>query len=471
MNQLKKMVSLLFLTCFLSISYSQDASTYNPEKTVVWTKVENGFQIQLIREANHEYILRTPLELLNKTVENPQVVHYAGALPYGESYKIPEIQTPELVQSRIQSLYAGMSLDYNASVKKYVDWFLSDRRLIEESVGRSKYFLPIADSVLASKPHMPHALKYLPLVESNYKPKGYSRAGARGIWQFMRGTGKLYGLTINRTVDARLNPTKSTAAALKYLDDLYGIYGDWYLALAAYNCGPGRVNRAIRHSGIENPTFWQLQKHLPRETRNYVPKFIAAVYVMEYADQIGLLPNWDEYEEVRLEVEELYTNKFAPNHASSYYTDAVNIPENATILTYTVKSGDNLGFIAEWYDVSAKQLRNWNGIHGNLIKPGQSLTVYVPTEKVHVYEEIDRLSAENKNKREDEEETNRQSDVIASAATSNRNYIIYTIQSGDTLWDISRKNGVSLEQIKQLNNISNTRNLKPGMVIKIREKS
>jgi len=467
MDQLLRYV--LFSICVITAwgSSAQNNPAAQPEKTVIWSKIENGYQVQFIREADHEYILRTPLEIVHK-MENKQVAHYAGAQPYGESYRLAEIQTPELVQLRIENMYVGMPLVYNSNVKREVDRFLRDRRLIEKSLGRARYFTPTIDSVLASKPHLPTALKHLPLVESNFKPRSKSRMGARGVWQFMRGTGRMYGLEINNTTDARLDPTKSTVAALQYLEELYERYNDWNLALAAYNAGPGRVNRAVRQSGLTNPSYWQIQQYLPKETKKYVPKFIAAVYVMEHADQIGLLPNWEEFAAVEKEIEELELAKFA-NSTVGYSSSSSAVPTNSTMLTYTVKSGDNLGFIAEWYDVSAKKIRGWNSISGNLIKPGQQLKVYVPAEKVHIYEEINQLSAERRNDNQKQNNTTSNNQVVASLDT--RNYIVYKIKNGDTLWDISRKNGVSLEQIKQLNNITNPKNLKPGMSIKIREKS
>ncbi len=468
MNRLMKKITLVLSlgTGIISAPAAKAQLAQSTQKTVVWTKVENGAQVQLIREGNHEYILRTPLEIV-KQVSDPIVSTYLGVPDHSEEYYVPEIQTDELIRSRLYSLPTSIGLTYNSQVRHQIDRLLGDRRRIEEAIGRSKYFLPIADQALASYPNVPTLLKYLPLIESSYKPKARSRAGASGIWQFMKGTGRMYGLKINGAEDHRLDPEKATKAAVRYLSELNEIYDDWLLALAAYNCGPGRVNRAISYSGLENPSFWDIQTSLPRETRYYIPKFIAAVYIMSYHESIGLTPNWDEYEEVRLQVENIKTNNY--QSASSDKTTVKPIPENASVLTYTVKSGDNLGFIAEWYDVSASQLRTWNNISGNLIKPGQKLSVYIPSERAHIYADIDKLSNGKSNRPNSDTEQAKTNAIIALG--SNKKYINYTIQSGDTLWDISRKNGVSIDEIKQLNNISNSKNLKPGMVIKILEKS
>lgn len=468
MNQLIKTLSLFTLLFFANQALTQESGPIGDERVVVWSKVENGFQVQFIKEADHEYILRTPLEIINRVEHNPKITNYSGPTPYGESYRLPEVQTPSLIQSRLQSLYVGIDMPYNSSVQKEINRYLQDRRLIEKSVGRSKFFSPISDSIIASKPHLPRAIKHLPLVESNFKPKSYSRMGARGIWQFMRGTGRMYGLTINSKKDARLDPVQSADAAFRYLEDLNSTYNDWFLSLAAYNAGPGRVNRAIRNSGLENPTYWELQKYLPKETRKYVPRFIAAVYVLEYSDQIGLLPNWDEYASVEEEMNEIKAVQFSPNHVNTLYASTAGIPENAVILTYTIKAGDNLGSIAEWYDTSAKKLRLWNGVNGNLIHPGQRLKVYIDANRAHIYEDINKLSAEKKDKKNNVIGSDRK----VAGLVGDKNYVVYTIQRGDTLWSISQENGIPLQKIQQLNNnISNTRNLKPGMVIKLREKS
>lgn len=468
MNRLIKITTLFLLLIANGIGLAQNADLVEEQKIVVWSKVENGYQVQLIHENGHEYILKTPLEI----VEQQQLAQaatqlqglYTPTTTVGD-YFVPEIQTKELIQSRLYTMNAGISMTYTDKVHHEIDRYLSNRRIIENTLGRSKYFLPTSERIL-NEMAMPQALKYLPLVESSFRPTAYSRAGARGIWQFMSSTARLYGLKVSRSTDHRLDPEKSTRAAFTFLNDLYQEFGDWNLALAAYNAGPGRVTRAIRMSGLDQPTFWDIKQYLPRETRNYVPRFMAACYVMEYSDQMGLLPSIDGYNEVKDLVENISIEKPKPVYSA---TKSI-IPENATVLTYTVKSGDNLGYIAEWYDVQTSQLRSWNGISGNLIRQGQHLKIYVPENKEHIYKDINQLTFAQK-----QDPNQPSSEVMASKVDaipqSKRNFVNYKIQSGDTLWDISRKNGISVNEIKQLNNITNTKNLKPGMVIKIREKS
>ena len=469
MNRLlmKKNWLVFAFLLFSTIMVAQNANQVIQNKTILWSKIENGYQVQLIRENDHEYILKTPLELVNKvSTTNPTQGLYSP-VETDQYYLIPEIQTAEIVRSRIYNLNVGMPITYNDKVQREVERLLVNRRTIEEALGRSHYFSPYTDSIIHSK-YMPKGLKYLPMVESSFKPGGYSRAGARGIWQFMSSTARIYGLQVNSSVDHRLDPEKSTIAALTFLEDLYTEFGDWNLSLAAYNAGPGRVKRAIRMSGKEHPTFWDIEQYLPRETRRYIPKFMAAVYVMEHVDQIGLLPNIEGYNDVKAQVEVYKKSKFSTRQVAG----VSGIPENATILTYTVKSGDNLGFIAEWYDVKTSDLRRWNAISGNLIRSGQQLNVYVPQDRAHIYSDINQLTfTQKQGSNSDNTAIAQNANQNAIVPQGNKNYINYRIQSGDTLWDISRKNGISIDEIKQINNISNTKNLKPGMVIKIREKS
>ena len=467
---------LITLCCTAGFNaFSQEASNIDHDKTVLWSKIENGYQVQLIRENDHEYILKTPVEIFEEPEENKYSVSNTGNGLFDNShitgpYRIPEIQTADLVRSRMYQMDAGLPVIYNDAVKREVDRLLVSRQAIEMALGRAHYFLPTFTTV-TNELQLPRALRYLPLVESSFRPHGYSRVGARGIWQFMSATARFYGLTVNGRVDQRLDPEKSTKAAMILLRDLYDEFGDWNLALAAYNAGPGRVSRAIRMAGVSNPTFWDVDQFLPRETRRYIPKFLAAVYVMEHVDQIGLMPDVRGYKDVKEQIESLqYSNFAAARTSANTGRSSSAIPENATVLTYTVKNGDNLGFIAEWYDVQASDLRGWNGISGNLIRAGQRLKVYIPKEKAHIYSDINKLTFTQKQGESDPVRGDN-NEQIAALQQNGRNYTIYKIQNGDTLWDISRKNGISINEIKQLNNISNSKNLKPGMVIKIREKS
>jgi len=191
-----------------------------------------------------------------------------------------------LEKLNIESVF---ELTFNKSVKNYINAYSKKRREVASRVlGLSEVYFPLFEEYL-DKYNMPLELKYLAVVESALNPTANSRAGAKGLWQFMYGTGKMYGLKVNSIVDDRFDPIKSTDAACRHLKDLYGIYGNWSLALAAYNSGAGNVNKAIRRAG-GTKSYWAVWPYLPRETRGYVPAFIAVMYIMNYAPEHNLYP-------------------------------------------------------------------------------------------------------------------------------------------------------------------------------------
>lgn len=185
---------------------------------------------------------------------------------------------------RLYDLPTVMELSYNQVVKNHIEMYAGRRRdQVSYMLALGEYYFPMFEEAL-DREGMPLELKYLPVIESALNPTAVSRVGATGLWQFMLKTGKGYGLEVNSLVDERRDPYKSTQAAVKYLKDLYTIYGDWNLVIAAYNCGPGNVNKAIARSGGKRD-YWEIYNRLPRETRGYVPAFIAANYIMNhYAD-------------------------------------------------------------------------------------------------------------------------------------------------------------------------------------------
>lgn len=194
-----------------------------------------------------------------------------------------------LVEDRIMTLSTVIDVRYNSEVRKRVrQYTINQRSMSETLIGRSKIYFPRFEEILAEK-GMPLDLKYLSVVESGLTPAATSRSGAAGLWQFMKPTGRMMGLKISRTVDERRDIEKSTAAAAEYLLKLYGQFDDWTLAIAAYNCGPGNMRKAIRKSGGKR-SFWEIKKYLPKETREYVPKFIAMTYVMNYYYEHDLMP-------------------------------------------------------------------------------------------------------------------------------------------------------------------------------------
>ncbi len=200
--------------------------------------------------------------------------------------------THDEIEQRLEDLHAKVDLKLTPEVKKYLkDYVVSYRHSSEKLLGRSLMYFPDIDRKIKEK-QVPTEIKYLSIVESSLKPSARSRVGAVGLWQFMKATARMYGLKIDKDVDERKDVDKSTEAALEYLKDLNERFGDWTLALAAYNCGPGNVRKAIRKSGGHD--YWSIRSHLPRETRNYVPKFIAITYVMNYYSEHELDPQYPE---------------------------------------------------------------------------------------------------------------------------------------------------------------------------------
>ncbi|MBK9448791.1 MAG: transglycosylase SLT domain-containing protein [Bacteroidetes bacterium] len=200
----------------------------------------------------------------------------------------------DIVAQRLKEIGSPLPLAYNEDVQAFINLYTLQRRgQVERMLGLAHVYLPIFEEEL-DRAGMPMELKYLPVVESALNPHARSRVGATGLWQFMLGTGKMYDLDVTSYVDERRDPFKSTAAAIKYLGNMYKTYNDWLLVVAAYNCGPGNVNKAIARSGGKR-TFWEIQEFLPKETRSYVPALIAATYVFNYSHEHNLFPRMIDF--------------------------------------------------------------------------------------------------------------------------------------------------------------------------------
>lgn len=400
---------------------------------------------------------------------------------------------------RLEKMNSYITLPFNETVKSYM--VLYSEKLgtkMTQMLTLSDYYFPIFEEVF-DRYGMPLELKYMSVIESALNPVARSRAGALGIWQFMYQTGKLYGLKINSFVDERLDVEKAADAAARYLLDAYKTFQDWNLAICAYNCGSGNVLKAIRRSGSKQ--FWDLYPYLPRETRGYVPAFVGAMYAFTYQKEYGLvkgetlLPiHADTLEinknlhfkqiseiigvpiEILREMNPQYRHDIVPGNEGTYilkipfnYTgdfidkaDTIyahkadtllspkvikNIQEggNGASITYKVKSGDNLGKIAQRYHVSVNQLRKWNHISGSMIRVGQRLTIYSNGGPAPA------------------------SEKKADTTTDPDGYSVYTVKSGDSLYTIAKNfPGVSADDIMKFNGISS--NIKPGMKIRIPKK-
>lgn len=348
----------------------------------------------------------------------------AGNLPVDTLYK-----------QRLNDLVSPMHLPYNYIVRNYINQYLNGRwSPLCNVVSLSKYYFPIIEEELIAA-DLPMELRYLPVIESNLSIRATSRMGAVGLWQFMPATGKNLGLEINSLVDERCDVLKSTRAACKFLAHLYKVYGDWTLAIAAYNCGPGNVNRALARAGQNCKTFWDIYDYLPRETRGYVPKFIAAAYAYTYHKEHNIVPKptpdciatdtvmvhrvmhlgqvastlnipletlRDLNPQYKLDIipatkrsyalrlPARYTSEFIANEKEIHSKDSLYLKEyiNPANLEkkraegvgyiYTVRSGDNLGLIAKRNRTTVKEIMRWNKLSSTVIRPGQKLRIEKP---------------------------------------------------------------------------------------------
>lgn len=342
----------------------------------------------------------------------------------------------EVYEGRLRAMFPAVPMPFNPIVKQYIIAYTTTRKqTVGKVLSRSQYYFPIIEQQLAAE-GMPLELRMLPVIESALSPVARSRVGATGLWQFMYTTGRHYGMEITSFVDQRCDPVVSTRAACRYLKDLYGMYGDWFLAIAAYNCGPGNVNKAMKKAGEGARTFWDIYDYLPRETRGYVPSFIAASYAYTYhrlhdidvieepitlatdtivVDRVMHLEQISSTIDTPLEtlrslnpqykmdiipaMDRRYT-LVLPQHAVSQYIDneerimakdtvymaeylkPSNIDKtrrefNLTSVTHRVRSGENLGTIARKYGVTVRQIINWNKLRNpNSLRVGQRLEIY-----------------------------------------------------------------------------------------------
>ncbi|NLU38896.1 MAG: transglycosylase SLT domain-containing protein [Bacteroidales bacterium] len=438
---------------------------------------------------------------------------------------------------RLQALNSMIDLTYNESVKKMIEFYsVKIRKKVEIIIGLANYYFPMFEETL-DKYNLPVELKYMAIIESALNAKAYSRAGASGLWQFMYGTGKKYGLEVNSYVDQRRDPIKSTEAAARYLSDLYNIYQDWHLVIAAYNCGPGNINKAIARSGGKRD-YWSIYYRLPRETRGYVPAFISAAYIMNYYKHHNLSVSTPSFqlhsdsvlvtefinlkqvsEALNISMEELrelnpmYKKDIIPaqknkpyplvlpieqitkfiekekdiiaHNRQHYFPDnrlkepeaittssskSSNVPniKGKTKVSYTVKTGETIGQIAEWFNAKVSDIKYWNNIRGNIIRAEQKLTIYVPTGSVDDYRDLETMTFEEKQRFIGKTKI---TNIVAQEETET-DFIIHTVKNGDNLWEIAKKySGVSADDIKRLNNITNTRGLYIGQKLKIMKKS
>ena len=416
---------------------------------------------------------------------------------------IPGDDDPAVLRDRLSCVEQSIPLVYNEKIHAFINYFtVRDREYTRLMMRRKNLYFPLFERYLA-KYNLPDELKYLAIIESGLNPRAVSRVRAVGLWQFMSATGRYYGLHNNWYIDERMDPEKSTDAACRYLRDLHRMFNDWELALAAYNTGPGNVRKAIRRSGYKK-SFWEIYPHLPRETRSYVPQFVAIIYTMNHLDEHNF---FDEGEEMLVRSDTLHVKKFVNFETLASLTGSCvddlqklnpSIQHNAIPETegtfvmrvpvtakeellgnrfaildsasrvgkkelellaktmqgstygrdrivYKVKSGDVLGSIAMRHRVRVADIKKWNNLHSDVIRAGQRLNIWVPASANTTVA------------------STRSAAPAPSAITTDlEGKKTYVVQPGDTLWDISRKfSGLTIEKIKSLNKLSNSK-IQPG---------
>lgn len=420
--------------------------------------------------------------------------------PYAPDDSTIPTFTPEEVAARLAEIEGPLPLDYNPTVQRFIDAYtVRLRNLVSRLVGQQYVYFPIIEEIF-EREGVPTELKYLCVIESAFNNRARSRAAAVGLWQFMYGTAKMYRLRIDDYVDERQDPYKSTVAAARYLKHMYAVYKDWHLVIAAYNCGPGRVNRAIRMSrGKRN--YWEIIRLLPPETRGYVPSYIAATYALNYYAEHNIRPTWVDFafeDSIVIRNQELALDDLAaatgtdsqllrdlnpalrlakvpyssepfvlrvPKTLAEFarqYPDSIarirpmtaagaplvetpesRIPPNARKIRHTVRRGQTYAIIARAYGIEASDLMVWNNAQGTNLEVGQVLVLYKSATTVA------KPAAKG---------------AAIPRATAGGSY---RVRKGDTLWSIAQKHQITIEQLRRANKMSRTSKILPGQVLKI----
>ncbi|MDR2534383.1 MAG: LysM peptidoglycan-binding domain-containing protein [Tannerellaceae bacterium] len=428
----------------------------------------------------------------------------------------------EVIRDRLNRLPHIIPMSYNNLVRKSIDFYMNKRRnLIRYMLGMADYYFPLIEPVLEEH-GLPLEFKYLAVVESALNPVAVSRVGACGLWQFMLPTGKSYGLDINSLIDERRDPIRSTHAASSYFKDMYNLFnGDWNLVIASYNCGPGNVSKAIRRAGGETD-FWKIYPYLPRETRSYVPLFIAACYVMNYYCEHNLCPMQTalplatdtvmlakavSFQTIAglidIDVDLLrtlnpqYRRDIVPGNIkplplklpASYayaFIDKTDDIYNSSIdelllatapkqqqIIHTVQKGENIVTIADKYGITARDIRRLNGLSSNKVAAGKQLRLKVNNGGIAFASTKTTTAAPSS-----ASTTKQQTSIAASSKTQGAPITTpklpttnetmggtaittYIVKSGDSLYSISRNAGTTVAILQKANNLTGT-NIRPG---------
>lgn len=356
-----------------------------------------------------------------------------GCVAYKDTIALPD----SVYKARLQALPCVVELPYNQIVKRFILRYVQrGQKQVARMKRMSEYYFPIFEEAL-DRYGLPYELELMPVIESALNPQAHSHMGAAGLWQFMPATGKRYGLEINSLVDERMDPIKSTEAACRFLKAMYDIFQDWNLVIAAYNCGSGNVSKAIHRAGGKRD-FWSIYPYLPRETRSYLPIFIAANYAMNYSDEHGICP----------------------------------APLEKIMLTDTILTNRRLHLeqVSTKLEIPLDELRRLNPQYTRDILPGgTTYALCLPSEKAGLFiEQQDSIYAHKAdqliNNRRAEIDMAKVTDISGAYRVNGVTY--YTIKNGDTLGGIAKKFRCSVKQLKAWNGLKND-NIRAGRKLKI----
>ena len=457
-----------------------------------------------------EYTAEVSDSLLTLWYVQKQVADIDMGINADDSVRFSSNVPDSVYIARIKAMNSFITLPYNDIVKGYIIKYSEKMpAAMEKILGLCEYYMPIFQETF-DRYNMPEELRAMAIIESAMNPRAESRVGAKGMWQFMYHTGKMYGLHVDSFVDERMDPVKSADAAARYLMDAYNIFGDWNLAIASYNCGAGNVNKAIKRSGSRK--FWDLWPYLPRETRGYGPAFVGALYTTKYYKEHGLNPlatqmppavdtfhinkmlhlkqvseltgapldllkdlnpqykheiipgNEREY---ILRIPFQYTNAFIEcedslyRHKADVYFNPTTIKKikeggDGVRIIHKVQNGEYLGKIASKYRVSVSQIKKWNNLRSDSIRVGQRLVIYRGGRGPTASSSATKSSANPASK-----------PAAKPVISASGQYVTYTVQSGDSFYSIAKNYpGISAQNIMDYNGLSSS-SLRPGMKIKI----
>jgi len=497
----------IFFSLALSVNLSFASETKSTDTTKQYEIAADDQVLSMIDSAMaNSFFNHYRIDALDSTFLLANQIPADSTLPLYDS----------ILEARLKTINDAtpIEMEYNQYVKAFINLYVNKKRDLSSIVlGIAPRYFPMFEEVL-DRYNMPLELKYLAIVESALNPSAQSWVGAKGLWQFMYRTGKMYDLQVTSFYDERMDPYKSTVAACNYMMDLYKMYDDWNLVLAAYNSGPGNVNRAIRRSGGFKD-YWKIRPFLPRETRGYVPAFIAVNYMMNYAKEHHIYPKMapltntlvdtvhikrsmsftqisnyiDISEELLAELNPMYKLKFIPEsiedktlclpidkiglylvNEKAIYADMRRIEiadsiagkekENQVpeMFVHYVRSGEFLGYIANKYRCSVRDLMAWNNLRSSRLDVGDRLVIY------------SKSAAQPANVASKPAEEKKDESIAEATPKADGKYQIHVVRSGDTLWDIAKQyNNTSVNELKKLNSNLDFRRLKPGMQVKVKE--